>query len=129
MPDKKRERKILRRVFDESGFAIVDEDESPDFVLATRFGIRVGVEVTELYRSQSDARVTRIPGYFDELISGPRFRHRDDVETIRVVDIEIQSPAGDGTYVPEQKVKGILWDHLQPPQIHEIPVLERMGYA
>jgi 5-formyltetrahydrofolate cyclo-ligase len=23
---------------------------------------------------------------------------------------------------------GILWDHLQPPQIHEIPVLERMGY-
>jgi len=24
--------------------------------------------------------------------------------------------------------RGILWDHLQPPQIHEIPVLERMGY-
>jgi 5-formyltetrahydrofolate cyclo-ligase len=24
---------------------------------------------------------------------------------------------------------GLLWDHLQPPQIHEIPVLERMGYA
>ena len=24
---------------------------------------------------------------------------------------------------------GILWDHLQPPQIHEIPVLERFGYA
>jgi 5-formyltetrahydrofolate cyclo-ligase len=25
--------------------------------------------------------------------------------------------------------RGILWDHLQPPQIHEIPVLERIGYA
>ncbi len=25
--------------------------------------------------------------------------------------------------------EGILWDHLQPPQIHEIPVLERFGYA
>lgn len=23
---------------------------------------------------------------------------------------------------------GIFWDHLQPPQIHEIPVLERIGY-
>jgi 5-formyltetrahydrofolate cyclo-ligase len=23
----------------------------------------------------------------------------------------------------------VLWDHLQPPQIHEIPLLERMGYA
>ena len=25
--------------------------------------------------------------------------------------------------------RGILWDHLQPPQIHEIPILERAGYA
>ena len=25
--------------------------------------------------------------------------------------------------------RGILWNHLQPPQIREIPVLERMGYA
>jgi 5-formyltetrahydrofolate cyclo-ligase len=25
--------------------------------------------------------------------------------------------------------RGIYWDHLQPPQIHEIPILERMGYA
>lgn len=28
-----------------------------------------------------------------------------------------------------ERPKGILWDHLQPPQIHEVPVLERMGYA
>jgi 5-formyltetrahydrofolate cyclo-ligase len=27
-----------------------------------------------------------------------------------------------------ERPEGILWDHLQPPQIHEIPVLERMGY-
>jgi 5-formyltetrahydrofolate cyclo-ligase len=25
--------------------------------------------------------------------------------------------------------RGVLWDHLQPPQIHEIPLLERWGYA
>ncbi len=28
-----------------------------------------------------------------------------------------------------ERPRGILWDHLQPPQIREIPVLERMGYA
>jgi 5-formyltetrahydrofolate cyclo-ligase len=28
-----------------------------------------------------------------------------------------------------ERPRGVLWDHLQPPQIHEIPVLERMGYA
>jgi 5-formyltetrahydrofolate cyclo-ligase len=32
----------------------------------------------------------------------------------------------DGAY---PRPRGILWDHLQPPQIHEIPVLERFGYA
>jgi 5-formyltetrahydrofolate cyclo-ligase len=32
----------------------------------------------------------------------------------------------DGAY---PRPPGILWDHLQPPQIHEIPVLERFGYA
>jgi 5-formyltetrahydrofolate cyclo-ligase len=30
---------------------------------------------------------------------------------------------------PYERPRGILWDHLQPPQIREIPVLERMGYA
>jgi 5-formyltetrahydrofolate cyclo-ligase len=28
-----------------------------------------------------------------------------------------------------KRPRGVLWDHLQPPQIHEIPLLERMGYA
>ena len=28
-----------------------------------------------------------------------------------------------------KRPRGILWDHLQPPQIHEIPILERIGYA
>jgi 5-formyltetrahydrofolate cyclo-ligase len=32
----------------------------------------------------------------------------------------------DGAYT---RPSHILWDHLQPPQIHEIPVLERFGYA
>jgi 5-formyltetrahydrofolate cyclo-ligase len=30
---------------------------------------------------------------------------------------------------PYRRPPGILWDHLQPPQIHEIPILERFGYA
>jgi 5-formyltetrahydrofolate cyclo-ligase len=29
----------------------------------------------------------------------------------------------------DPRPRGILWDHLQPPQIREIPILERMGYA
>ena len=36
-----------------------------------------------------------------------------------VIELERQYP----------RPRGILWDHLQPPQIREIPILERMGYA
>jgi 5-formyltetrahydrofolate cyclo-ligase len=36
-----------------------------------------------------------------------------------VVEVDRQYP----------RPRGILWNHLQPPQIHEIPILERMGYA
>ena len=36
-----------------------------------------------------------------------------------VIDVECQYA----------RPRGILWDHLQPPQIREIPLLERMGYA
>jgi 5-formyltetrahydrofolate cyclo-ligase len=36
-----------------------------------------------------------------------------------VIEVEGQHP----------RPRGILWDHLQPPQIREIPILERMGYA
>ena len=44
----------------------------------------------------------------------------DVVATPRaVVDVEGDYPAP----------PGILWDHLQPSQIHEIPLLERYGYA
>ncbi|MFN8161398.1 MAG: 5-formyltetrahydrofolate cyclo-ligase [Solirubrobacterales bacterium] len=44
----------------------------------------------------------------------------DVISTPRaVIDVERQY----------ERPRGILWDHLQPPQIREIPVLERMGYA
>jgi 5-formyltetrahydrofolate cyclo-ligase len=36
-----------------------------------------------------------------------------------VIEVERQYP----------RPRGILWNHLQPPQIREIPILERMGYA
>jgi 5-formyltetrahydrofolate cyclo-ligase len=44
-----------------------------------------------------------------ELIATPR----------AVIEVEGEHP----------RPRGILWDHLQPPQIREVPVLERMGYA
>ncbi|HEY3191422.1 MAG TPA: hypothetical protein VGJ61_01460 [Solirubrobacterales bacterium] len=56
---------------------------------------------------------TPVPGKFfsgtDSLIATPH----------AVIEVERQYP----------RPRGILWNHLQPPQIREIPILERMGYA
>jgi hypothetical protein len=45
------------------------------------------------------------------------------------VDLIVTPRAGIDIERVHHRPRGILWDHLQPPQIHEIPVLERMGYA
>src|SRR4051812_10475006 len=65
--------------------------------------------------------------------------------TLHPIQIVREDPMGTGPDIPVDLVatpravieveraydrpRGIMWDHLQPPQIHEIPVLERMGYA
>ena len=45
------------------------------------------------------------------------------------VDLIVTPRAAIDVERAKRRPRGVLWDHLQPPQIHEIPVLERMGYA
>lgn len=56
-------------------------------------GGEFGVEVTEVFRSGSQARLERIPGYLDELLGGRGFRHKLDpahlhVRTATILDEE-----------------------------------------
>ena len=82
---KDRERTILELVYDASRFDSVRGSESPDFELQhhnedTYFG----VEVTEFYLFESDARIKNIPGYMSDLFAGGEPRHKDDVDALRV---------------------------------------------
>jgi hypothetical protein len=43
-----------------------------------------GVEVTEFYLTDSDARIRNIPGYMSSLFAGGQARHRDDVDALKV---------------------------------------------
>ena len=61
------------------------DSESPDFELRhhnedTYFG----VEVTEFYLFESDARIKNIPGYMSDLFAGGEPRHKDDVDALTV---------------------------------------------
>jgi 5-formyltetrahydrofolate cyclo-ligase len=82
---------------------VVVLDELPEIDLVLSGSVAVNL---------SGARVGKGGGYHDlpcDMIATPR----------AVIEIERQY----------DRPRGILWDHLQAPQIREVPVLERMGYA
>lgn len=84
-PKKHRERAILELVYDVGRFDSVRDSESPDFELRHHNEEKYfGVEITEFYLSDSDARIKNIPNYMTELFSGGNPRHKDDINTLRV---------------------------------------------
>jgi hypothetical protein len=103
MSKKERERATLELVYDGSAFSITDSDK-PDFDLRRhRQDYMFGVEVTDFYISESNARIANIRGYATGLLAGGEHLHRDDIEALKVVDCAITAP--DGTV--KERTKGI----------------------
>ena len=97
VPDKERERAILRTVYDETEFSEVSrqEEERPDFIIRRgQSSTTFGVEITELYESPSVARLKRMPGYVDQLLTKGGVRHKDDADRLRVRHVEIADREG-----------------------------------
>ncbi len=110
------ERRILDRVYGKThGWAVMPH-ESPDFICYRDGSAILGVEVTEYYNSESEARLQNICGYERELITSREYRHKDDTTSLRVETI---------TYLPGGDVaKGIKVDAI----IHQLPKLnERLA--
>lgn len=84
--------------------------ERPDFILHHRCGNHFGVEIAELYHSQTTARLERIPDYSVELLSGGRFRHKDDAIQIKVGKVDILTADNEVVY---RQVEAII--HDAPP--------------
>ena len=96
MHKSEKERIILSMVYDLSRFASVIQRECPDFSLRyASVDQAFGVEVTELYYSESNARTHNIPRYTTDLLAGGDHRHRDDRAVLQVGRINIL--ARDGT--------------------------------
>jgi hypothetical protein len=85
--DKERERTILNYVFGRQKLVAVNPSEKPDFECVVSNEFSFGVEVTEFFRSESLARLARIPGYAGELLANQSYRHKDDKIKIPVEDI------------------------------------------
>jgi len=94
-PKKARERKILELVYANRSVADIVPSERPDFIIHRHDGTMFGVEIAELYHSETDARLERIPDYYSELLNGGNFRHRDDARLITVGKIDILTPSNE----------------------------------
>ncbi len=80
------ERKILEAAYSHLSPLVVNESESPDF-LCEAFGSKFGVEVTEFFVSESEARLQKLPGYGLSLLKGGDYRHKKDKASLKVEDI------------------------------------------
>jgi hypothetical protein len=87
------ERAIFDSVYEEGSYVTVSHTDVPDFVVTTDSG-SFGVEVTETYADESEARSINIPSYTRNLLAGEPHRHRDDVAALNVVTVQITKPDG-----------------------------------
>src|SRR5712692_7514499 len=96
---KKEEREwaALRLIYEEGTFASVAHHDppDPDFVLRHHSAARsFGVEVTDLYETESDARAANHPYYISRLLAGESPMHKDDAAVFEIVPVDIQDSEG-----------------------------------
>lgn len=104
MQKKERERIILHEFFSIDCYGETEVDcESPDFLLHEKpAGEVFGVEVTEHFSSETDARFARLGMYVSSLLSGGPPRHKDD-KGLAIESFSLLSPDGK----PVSEFKGI----------------------
>lgn len=121
------ERYVLDLIYDGEPELFVEHADSPDFLMR-RDGYVFGVEITELFKDGSSARLVKLPDYMQHLWDGGAPIHKDDVNGINVVTIRIQDSSGN---VVQDNVKaifsesGTLRDHADALAEH----LERKNAA
>lgn len=98
---------ILRTVYDVSEFSEIRETERPDFLLMRndRDAQSFGVEVTELFANQADARAVNHPEYLPALFAGALHMHKDDPRLLPVSRMRLTDPEGN---VRHEDLPGIL---------------------
>jgi hypothetical protein len=97
-PDERKRRQetaILEMAYDLSRFHRVTPRERPDFALTHWAGSKpFGVEITQLFVHESQARFNLIPGYAHRLWSGGSHLHKKDVKVLQSVAVEVKDKEG-----------------------------------
>ena len=91
----------------------VNPTESPDFLCERSGRVVLGVEVTQLWQHETDARLKNMSGYTDSLLDGGNFRHKDDPAHVSVERLQIFSA---GSNTPYAEVEGLIRTLPTPAQ-------------
>lgn len=107
---------IFSTVYDRSGFEETLCSEKPD-IRAHRVGEPwFGVEITELFPSETDARTHSDPGYIGQILAGQPVKHRDDAGVLTLSAVTITNEDGSGS---SATVQGIFRQHPSKPQHYD----------
>ncbi len=94
--NKESEIEIFSQVYGSRLPSKVEESEAPDFLVSHPEGITLGIEVTEVYTDQTDARLKHHKGYLGGLLEGTQPVFRADTNKIDVDEITIVKGDGSG---------------------------------
>lgn len=111
------ERALFNAVYDATVYARIEDRDRPDLAVHIHGGSAFGVEVTEVYVSEPEARLENIDGYFEDLLAGKPHRHKDDIDELKVQTAQLKDKDGNVRH-PGLKV---IWRPLKPE--HRLPVL------
>lgn len=111
--DKTHELLQLQKVFGLIAAEKATNTERPDFIIETASTMKLGVEVTSIYKNNTDAKLRHVTGYQSSLLEGSGTIHLNDKGKFDLDDIEIIDK--DGNHV--LKVKAII---QQVPMIEEL---------
>lgn len=95
--DKLEEKNIFSKVYSNSQYK-VEERERPDFIVSDINNIKIGVEITELYYNESQARTIKIPNYISDIIkskgSEKSYKHKEDKNNLQYVEMYVKNKDG-----------------------------------
>lgn len=92
---KQEERRIFDLVYGDKSFYEVKYFESPDFLVRYFSNTPYfGVEITEYYLTETNARLDNIADYSDQLLDGNDYKHKDDRKVLSVTNIDIVNEDG-----------------------------------
>ncbi len=88
---------------------MITQYDKPDFLVKHDTGESFGVEVTQLYNTESDSRLKNIPNYTRDLLHQKKYRHKKDINILKVENIVITKADG-----REIKTNAIIQESAKP---------------